>query len=143
MPHPVSPKIYKGENYRLLPYVMLDHPRIFRGKDAFSIRSFFWWGQHFSIHLVLGGKYKAAYENKVMNALRSAKLPGWNVAFTNDPWEHHFGRDNYSPAEDFDITGIHANSNYLKLGQPLPLNMWNEAESFFINAVTQLASIIF
>ena len=38
----VAPKIYKGEQYRQLPYVMMDLPRYFKGEDTFAIRSFFW-----------------------------------------------------------------------------------------------------
>ena len=38
-----SPKIYKGENYLSLPYVMMDYPRVFLMDDIFAIRSFFWW----------------------------------------------------------------------------------------------------
>src|SRR3569623_367034 len=40
----VSPKIYKGEQYRGLPYVMLDYPLYYKGKDVFAVRSLFWWG---------------------------------------------------------------------------------------------------
>lgn len=36
-----SPKIYKGEQYEGLPYVMLDNPRCFNKQDAFAIRCFF------------------------------------------------------------------------------------------------------
>jgi len=51
------PKIYKGENYLSLPYVMMDYPRMFSKEDVFAIRSFFWWGNYFSITLQLSGKY--------------------------------------------------------------------------------------
>src|SRR3989337_939677 len=40
----ISPKIYKGENYGLLPYVMLDWPRYYNKQEVFAIRSLFWWG---------------------------------------------------------------------------------------------------
>ena len=33
-----SPKISKGENYKGLPYVMLDYPRCFGKTDIFAIR---------------------------------------------------------------------------------------------------------
>ncbi|HXL58576.1 MAG TPA: hypothetical protein VN958_20075, partial [Chitinophagaceae bacterium] len=51
------PKIYKGEQYKGLPYVMLDYPRYFVKDDAFAIRCLFWWGNFFSITLHLAGKY--------------------------------------------------------------------------------------
>ena len=50
-----SPKISRGEQYLELPYVMLDYPRVFSKEDVFAIRSFFWWGNYFSITLHLKG----------------------------------------------------------------------------------------
>src|SRR4051812_10400669 len=52
-----SPKIYKGENYLNLPYLMMDYPRVFLKDDTFAIRCFFWWGNYFSITLQLSGKF--------------------------------------------------------------------------------------
>jgi hypothetical protein len=53
-----SAKISRGENYEGLPWIMLDHPRYFRKEDILAIRSFFWWGNFFSITLHLAGKPK-------------------------------------------------------------------------------------
>ena len=44
-----TPKISKGENYRQLPYVMLDFPRCFSGNDVFALRTLFWRGPCFSL----------------------------------------------------------------------------------------------
>ncbi|MBU3713834.1 MAG: hypothetical protein FGM46_02680 [Ferruginibacter sp.] len=38
----ISPKISKGENYKLLPYQVLDYPRYFNQSDVFAIRTMFW-----------------------------------------------------------------------------------------------------
>ena len=53
-----SPKIARGENYRGLPYVMLDYPRHFEKTATVSIRTFFWWGNFFSISLHMSGIVK-------------------------------------------------------------------------------------
>ena len=53
-----SPKISKGENYRGLPYVMLDYPRLFGREEVLAIRTFFWWGHGFSVTLHLKGGYR-------------------------------------------------------------------------------------
>src|SRR5688572_33065082 len=53
-----SPKISKGENYKGLPYVILDYPRIAKAQDLFFIRSMFWWGQLFSSTLQVSGSYR-------------------------------------------------------------------------------------
>src|SRR5260221_13450433 len=54
----IAPKISKGENYGKLPYVMLDYPRYFDKENTLAIRTMFWWGNFFSIHLQLSGKFK-------------------------------------------------------------------------------------
>ena len=59
--HLYSPKVFKGEYYEGLPYVMLDYPRIFGKDDVFAIRTFFWWGNFFSITLQLKGSYHQEY----------------------------------------------------------------------------------
>src|SRR5947209_5415196 len=59
-----TPKIYKGENYLGLPYVMMDYPRLFLKTDIFAIRSLFWWGNFFSITLHLSGKFLADYRDE-------------------------------------------------------------------------------
>src|SRR5262245_60824558 len=49
----ISPKISKGENYKGLPWLVLDNPRFFQHKNIFAIRTMFWWGNFFSITLHL------------------------------------------------------------------------------------------
>ena len=53
-----SPKISKGENYKGLPWLVLDYPRSFNKEEVFAIRTLFWWGNFFSVTLHLSGKYK-------------------------------------------------------------------------------------
>jgi hypothetical protein len=48
-----SPKISKGENYKGLPYVVLDYPRLFTRENIFAVRTLFWWGHYFSVTLQL------------------------------------------------------------------------------------------
>ena len=114
----VSPKIYKGEMYQQLPYVMLDHPRFFDQKDVFAIRTFFWWGNDFSIHLVLGGVYRNQFIQSLLGHLQEGTLDTWSIGVSDDPWEHHFERDNYVDVHSwlqqktYSIPG-----SYIKLGK--------------------------
>ena len=52
-------KIARGENYRQLPYLLLDYPRLFAREDVFALRTMFWWGQFFSVTFQLGGEIVA------------------------------------------------------------------------------------
>src|SRR5688572_17017211 len=55
-------KISRGENYRGLPYLILDQPRFFKRDDILAIRTMFWWGNYFSVTLHIGGDMKVKYE---------------------------------------------------------------------------------
>lgn len=135
----VAPKIYKGEQYRQLPYVMMDLPRYFKGEDTFAIRSFFWWGNSFSIHLVLGGKYKTLYEQIIRKRFTDGSLDQWFAGISADPWQHHFEMDNYRQVSELKGTDIwHDTGNYLKLGKWHPLNEWKTAPTFFSNSFKEL-----
>jgi hypothetical protein len=134
-----SPKIFKGEHYRQLPYVMLDQPRHFKPNDTFAIRTFFWWGNSFSIHLLLGGKYKEMFEERIQGHLKDGRLESWYIGISEDPWQHHFEQDNYLPVSQLknNNKAIHE-SNYLKIGRWHSVTDWKGAFAFFITSYKQL-----
>lgn len=45
-----APKISRGENYKGLPWLVLDYPRCFGQQDVFAMRTMFWWGPFFQHH---------------------------------------------------------------------------------------------
>lgn len=138
----VPPKIYKGEMYRQLPYVMLDHPRYFDQQHVFALRNFFWWGNHFSIHLVLAGKYKEKYQQAFNAHINEGALDHWYIGVSDDPWEHHFEEDNYQPIH---VLRSHKNlpqTKYLKLARWHPLDEWQDAYPFFLSSCSQLMECI-
>lgn len=47
-----SGKISRGENYKGLPYLVLDFPRYSNDKKIFIYRTMFWWGHYFLCLLV-------------------------------------------------------------------------------------------
>ncbi|HUQ65236.1 MAG TPA: hypothetical protein VM101_03730, partial [Flavitalea sp.] len=135
----VSPKIFKGEHYRQLPYVMLDQPRYFKHDDTFAIRTFFWWGNSFSIHLLLGGRYKQMFERKIQSHLNDGSLGSWYIGVSADPWQHHFEEENYLPVSELrnNNVAIHE-SNYLKIGKWHDVIDWKGAFAFFITSYKQI-----
>jgi hypothetical protein len=122
-------KIYKGENYRLLPYVLLDYPRCFNGADAFAIRTLFWWGNFFSITLHLGGQYKKMFEGSISKKLPVLQQDNYYVCINEDQWQHHFEADNYIAAKELDeerfMPLIH-NGAFIKLSLQFSLQRWDE-----------------
>lgn len=137
-----SPKIARGENYLSLPYVMLDYPRNFSNKDAFAIRTFFWWGQHISIHLHLSGIYKIKYQYKVQIAINKGLLQDWFWCVNQNEWQHHFEEDNYiSIQHGFDATP-HEQVNFIKIAKKIPLNQWNSSKETLLESFRLLINII-
>jgi hypothetical protein len=126
----IAPKISRGENYKGLPYVILDYPRQFGKVDVFAVRTFFWWGNFFSITLQLSGQYKNDYLPRIEKAIEKKIFESWYVGSSDDPWQHHFESDNYQPLQpekkyDFEEYA------YLKIAKKIPLNKWDDAETFF------------
>jgi len=127
----LPPKIYKGENYLGLPYVMMDHPRFFLKDDAFAIRSFFWWGNYFSTTLQLSGSFFQAFRNKIGQNLKANAEEDYFVCINNTPWEHNFKESNYKPLKNIDTIEEILNKPFIKIATKHPLQQWNNAEEFF------------
>lgn len=130
-----TPKISKGEQYEGLPWVNLDHPRYFSAEDCFAIRSFFWWGNFCSISLQLSGKYQLQYANRIHQYLQSKKCEilskdEWSICINQDPWQHHFRKDNYMPYSQIGSLEI-ADLPFLKMAKKIPLTDWEQLPSFF------------
>lgn len=122
-------KISKGENYMGLPYVMLDYPKCFGKEDVFAIRTFFWWGNFFSITLHLKGVYKEQYQQKILKAISQNQLNGSWINSNSAEWEHHFS-ESYSTINNL----LHAESiqenTLLKIVSIIKLEDWDNAEEF-------------
>jgi hypothetical protein len=96
------PKISKGENYGGLPYLVLDYPRQFDSFNIFAIRTMFWWGNEFSSTLHLAGSYKTALSPAIEASYGLLSKHDYFIGVSEDPWQHHFGEDNYRPVAFFD-----------------------------------------
>ena len=88
-------KISKGENYKGLPYLVLDFPRCFEKDDIFAVRTMFWWGNFFSITLHLSGKYQGQYSDRLIRSYYLLVQNGFFVSVGHEQWEHHFDESNY------------------------------------------------
>ena len=92
-------KISRGENYQGLPYVMLDYPRNFSKESTLAIRTFFWWGNSFSIHLQLSGEYHKKWASALNARYNYLRENEFFICVNADPWQHHFEEDNYMPVD--------------------------------------------
>ena len=95
VPLTINPKISRGENYRGLPWLVLDQPRYFNREEMLAIRTMFWWGEHFSVTLLVSGGLKKQMEPSLLSAYRMLKTNGYALCIAEDPWEHHFEADHF------------------------------------------------
>ena len=126
----VPAKISRGENYKGLPYLVLDYPRYFGKDDHFAIRSMFWWGNFFSITLHLSGEYKKMYEPRIEKSFALLKDESFFLGISDEQWEHHFESSNYVPLHGMTNSGFtnHIDTKaFIKLAKKIPLDQWNDA----------------
>ena len=123
-----TPKISKGENYRGLPYLILDYPRVFRKENTCAIRTMFWWGHFISITLHLSGESKSRYETRIISHLPSLSDNDFYISMSKNEWDHHFEGLNYVPVSSItgDIDKKMSELKFIKLARRIPLQQWDE-----------------
>ncbi|MFL9481665.1 hypothetical protein ACI6Q2_02735 [Chitinophagaceae bacterium LWZ2-11] len=137
----LSPKISKGENYEGLPWVMLDQPRLFSNTNVLAIRTFFWWGNFFSITLQLSGESLNRYLPSLKALHKETAGNVWYLCYSEDAWQHHFRADNYKPLHTFgedEIMGL----KFIKLAQKIPIQQWGGVGLFLQKAYEDILQIL-
>jgi hypothetical protein len=141
----VPPKISKGENYRGLPYLVLDYPRIFNKQDVLAIRTMFWWGHFFSLTLQLGGSFKNLATDKIVNAFSMLQKNKFYHCVSEDEWEHHFESDNYISLENFDadrFLQILTEKSFIKIATKIPLQQWDAAPELLFSQFKLIVEVL-
>lgn len=126
----IPPKITRGENYLGLPYVILDYPRKYQGKDLFFIRSMFWWGNFYSSTLHLAGSYKQKSYDNLKQEYHKLAAHNYYIGINSDPWLHQFEESNFQLINSLkeetynDYLGRH---DHIKIATHWPLKDWSKA----------------
>ena len=114
----ISPKISRGENYKGLPWLVLDNPRHFQHNNIFAIRTMFWWGSFFSITLHVSGNNKNdLLKNLTGNVSLLAKNDFYIYTGTKE-WEHDIDPGSYkklSGINEEELQRIFSTNNFLKI----------------------------
>ena len=138
------PKITRGENYKLLPYVILDYPSIFNKEDTFALRTMFWWGNFVSITLQLAGQYKYKLLDKITAGIKQDPSQLF-ICINEDQWAHHFEPANYIPATEMTYAETKAflqQSGFIKLALKFELETWNDMPSLLKTGYTKMAHLL-
>lgn len=120
---PGNPKVSRGENYRGLPWVILDYPRIFGREDVLAIRTFFWWGHSFSVTLHLKGRYQALYLPVIQGHLSGLAAAGFQVGISDDEWRHEHTPEVFREMAADEVLG---DGDFFKLSAAVGLDRWAE-----------------
>ena len=139
------PKISKGENYKGLPYLILDYPRYFNKENICAIRIMFWWGNFFSSTLHLSGRYKLHFSPKIIASYPSLKEKDFFFCIQENEWEHDFEKHNYLPLfemskHDFE-TAIQKKS-FIKLAKKIPIQEWDDAQEKLLDYFKQIIEMM-
>ncbi|GAA4313608.1 hypothetical protein [Compostibacter hankyongensis] len=121
-------KISKGENYRGLPYVILDYPRLFSRESIFAFRTLFWWGHDFICTLHLAGAAYHDYRESLVRQYPLLRSHHFLAATGDDPWVHHPDEEAFVPMEEISADGWGREleqRSFLKLARRTPLQEWD------------------
>jgi len=125
-----SPKISKGENYKGLPYLVLDYPRDFSQSGIFAIRTFFWWGNFFSVTLHISGRYKKELEAILIKNGKKISELDFYCCVNPTEWEHDFESSNYMLVKEkstADWQKMVSNNSFIKVAKKIPARDWNNS----------------
>jgi hypothetical protein len=122
-------KISRGENYRGLPFLVLDYPALFSKDHIFALRTMFYWGHFFSVTLHLQGEPLEHYRDSIHDNFKD--LLGKNIycSVGDSPWEYHYGSDNYEQLSKSHQDFIQKCS-FLKLSKKIEIKDWKQLPEF-------------
>lgn len=138
-------KISRGENFRELPYVMLDFPRFFSRNDVFAIRTMLWWNRQISITLHLKGHYAELFSAHILTRLPKLGEAGFSINATEEEWDHDLEGPNYRPihaAYVHDREAVTPNRGMLKLAKKYPPAAWNRAAILLTESFELLMEVL-
>lgn len=145
LPTAAHPKISRGENYKGLPYLVLDYPAVFDKENILAFRTMFWWGNFFSITLHLQGIYKEQYVKNIELKLLDTKPEGLYLSCNQTAWEYHYEFDNYrlvNYMSNEQITSVLNQSNFIKLSAKLELSAYEQLQPFMAEWFKTLSGFI-
>lgn len=139
--HLKTGKISRGENYKNLPYLVLDHPSLFRSEDIFAFRTMFWWGNFFSATLHLQGQSLEKYRTAIVNNITRLDSEQIFVAIGDSPWHYHYEESNYLPLSKVN-KNFFDECRFLKLSKNTELKNWENIPSFSADFLELSLSIL-
>ena len=134
-------KIFRGENYRSLPYLVLDYPKLFSKESTFAYRTMFWWGNFFSSTLHLEGNELEKYKAVILTNYKLLIEENVFISVGTTPWEYHYEQSNYELIDKTNYKLIE-NCKFLKLSKKFDLSDFDNLPKLSANYFSILLSIL-
>ena len=135
----IEGKIFRGENYRDLPYLVMDFPKLFNKESVFTFRNMLWWGNFFSCTLHLEGEALNEFRKKlIQNKDVICNDNFWFCVNEKSPWEYHYQKENYLPAKELgnELTKMLEEKTFIKISKFISLEEWQRFPSFAKETLT-------
>ena len=136
-------KIFRGENYKLFPYIILDCPKLFTTNSIFAFRTMFWWGHEFSFTLHLQGESMELFRNSVHENIESAVQKDIFYCVNDTPWQYTFDRENYVPLEEIiSEKNKILKTPFIKLSRKLPVESIDLVQGYSLESLKLFMRLI-
>jgi len=135
-------KIFRGENYKSLPYVVLDYPKLYSKTNSFTFRTMFWWGNFFSATLHLEGESVDKFKFKIIQNADQLLNDQIYICINDSPWQYHYEKDNYLLLTKSNLSII-KELKFIKLSKKFNLEQYSyipALSSNFLNIVLKSLS---
>ncbi|MFM2206640.1 MAG: hypothetical protein RL213_615 [Bacteroidota bacterium] len=126
-------KIFRGENYKGLPYVIMDFPKLFERENVFAVRTMCRWGHEFSVTLHLQGASLQPFLKDLYSRLGCFNPGETYFCVNRTPWEYDFGELNYRLLSETDEAAVKRHTEetgFLKVAVRLDLAKWRMLPEF-------------
>jgi hypothetical protein len=104
LPGDNSFKITRGDNYRLMPYLILDYPRISSKEFPVLFRTMFWWGHFYSLNMLVRNDFVNSRE--FIGTLQGSGLKKLKLFTGNDLWEQDLDLDAFVSLKTCDLESL-------------------------------------
>jgi hypothetical protein len=140
------PKVSKGENYKGLPYIILDYPRHFKTNEVFAYRNMFYWGNFFSCTIHLQGQNIKEIRKRLLEKYHELSQNDFYLAIHETPWEYTYSPDNYKKIYELGETEYRNILNthpFIKISRSIPLEEYRQFQKFSSETYRFLINIMF
>jgi hypothetical protein len=140
-----SGKVSQGENYRQLPYIIMDFPKYFSRDSIFVFRTMFWWGHFFSFTLQIHGEALINHRPVIANNYKKLLGAGFYICINDTPWNHTFEKNNYRLIDDISeekFQQVVREKKFIKIARYLPLQQWSNIGTFASKSYKQCLNLL-